>query len=272
MSDSTTATGEQPFDLTPAAIAILEFTSDDQGAIKKLGSFPCITSKGAYLWAGVASALAEMAEEGINDHPPRRFENIEISAAMYCAVEAQRDALRSIYSTLPQLKIISDDNSDVRRSRRKQGNHLFRIDDLPKKEEEGTSRLIFDFLSELWQYPEDLATIANKINSNIKSGYTDLINDKLIDDPILGGLEYAILSIIPFSYTRRTRQGRLEYLKIRAATWEYERVRTANATIDTKLEAGRLAKKIKKILISALDELVKGQDDGNDEPPTATVT
>lgn len=62
----------------PAAAAMLEFTSDI-GGTKKPGELTYITSKDAYIWAGVAALIAQYGNEG----KAKISDDIEIGFELY---------------------------------------------------------------------------------------------------------------------------------------------------------------------------------------------
>ncbi len=64
--------------VTPAAVAVLEFTSDIVGT-KKPGELTYITSRDAYIWAGVAALIAQYMSEG----KARFINDIEIHTRLY---------------------------------------------------------------------------------------------------------------------------------------------------------------------------------------------
>ena len=64
--------------LSPAAAAVLEFTSNI-GETKRPGQLTYITSKDAYIWAGVAALVAQYATQG----KAKLIEDVEIHAQLY---------------------------------------------------------------------------------------------------------------------------------------------------------------------------------------------
>jgi hypothetical protein len=112
------------------------------------------------------------------------------------------------------------------------------------------------------------ANIIEDLNSIIINGYRELLNAGLITDPVIETvLGLAILSFMPFSIVKRTKNGRIVYRKVQAALWKYERAKRSGGAAETNLtlEAARIAKALKVGLISAYHEATKGAGDEPDE-------
>src|SRR4051812_35932685 len=103
----------EEFDLTPEAIALLEFTSDTSQSRAAPTEAIYITSKDAFLWAGIAYAIAKSNVEALSSvaaapagvPAARRLEDIDILANLYEAVGKWRHDLQEAYRKLPQLQL-----------------------------------------------------------------------------------------------------------------------------------------------------------------------
>jgi len=99
-------------DLSPAAIALLECTSDDRRAGPAAQGPLYITSKDAYLWAGIAYSIAKSNLDAVASGkpgpggvvPPRRLEDIDILANLFAAAGKWRSDAKASYDKLPQLQ------------------------------------------------------------------------------------------------------------------------------------------------------------------------
>jgi hypothetical protein len=102
------------------------------------------------------------------------------------------------------------------------------------------------------------------INENMKRGYQELLISGLISDPIIETtLFLTVLSFIPFSIVKRTKNGKVVYRKIQAAFWKYERQQRSGGSVQTNwtFEAIRIARAIKAGLTAGFHEATK-----EDEP------
>jgi hypothetical protein len=267
MSASLPADSED-LDLSPEAIALLEFTTDNLRS-GSTGAEPLyITSKDAYLWAGIAFAIAKFSSAAISPNPPsptgaRRLEDIDILASLYAAVGRWRPELQKSYGSLPSLQ--PDDAK--RRKDAPPSQQFFPFQPQIRPTYTVCSNVIGTFINSLshMQFLPKNGLNGDDVNKAITDGYRELMEKDLITDPILeGGL--AILGFVPFSVTKKTGKGQAQYLRIRALLWSYERKRTqaGHTEVQFKWEVARIAKAIKSGLASAFHEATK---EGGDEPP-----
>jgi hypothetical protein len=234
--------------LSPEAIALLEFTTDRDRPGTDSREPAYITSKDAFLWAGFAISIVKSAEE--------RIEDIELLASLYDAVRLHHQAVRASFAALPSLEFQrpTPTNPSSLKPRLGRGSDICSI---------VISSFVQDLLFRKHMSPRRLLN-EELINSAIPYGYNELLEKDLITDPILeGGL--AILGFVPFSIVKKTTKGQAAYLRVRAALWSYERKRTTGGSteIQLKWEIARIAKTLKVGIMSAFHEATK---DGGDEP------
>jgi hypothetical protein len=255
MSDPTSSGSgaSEDLDLSAAAIAVLEFTTDRDRPSSGSHEPYYITSKDAFPWAGLAFSIAEAASG--------RLEDIEVLASLYEAVRRTHPDLTYSYQHLPSLVYKPQTSTELVE---------FSLSS-PRPPVSYISRVMSDFVKDLVDRKQiSLERLnAGSANKAIEDGYKELVAKGLIIDPIfLGGLEVplAILGLIPFSVTRKTAKGQTTYLRVKAGLWSYQRNRTKGGPIEVqfKWEVARIAKNLKRALVAAFDEITK---DGGDEPP-----
>jgi hypothetical protein len=204
------------------------------------------------LWAGVAVLIAKVSSGAFPGvaWPRKNLDDIELLATLYQVVSDHRETLRENYTTTPTLHLNSS-ATGLQCSLAPQENECVRVLD--------------DLLQKLFPvYPRNECVM--EINRAINAGYQELIKSGLLTDPIIEtSIALAILSFVPFSMTRRTKKGRLAYLKMRSAIWSYERQRTTGGEVrtDWRFEAARIAKALKSGVATAFHELTK---DAGEEP------
>jgi hypothetical protein len=242
--------------MSPEAVALLEFTSDTSSQ-RGIGDLAYITSKGAYIWGGVAVFIARSAQ-------PSRVEDIAIHSAIYSAM-ARDDVFPSDKKTdesslLPFMKVESRIH-DVTSLKYDVTNIQYRHYDRE------CVAIISAILRNLGLGVSD-RTCAEQINSYIKLRYEEVLSQSLIIDPIIETtLGLGILSLLPFSFVKRTKKGQLEYRKIQAAVWKYEWSRK-RGDVQTNLtfEAARIAKALKVGIIAAYHEATSSEGDEPEDP------
>ena len=248
-------------ELSPAAIALLEFTSDPAKDIIGRGrssELAYVTSKDAYVWAAVAAFLADVYENS-GSVERERLSDVGIVSALYSATARTQHRLEGHYGTIPKLDL---DKGDEKRP------PSFRIYGPHNNRGKMAEDVLLGFLDAVVPFMSDRREIVERINSAMTEGYRELLGRELISDPILeAGLTFAILSVIPFSMTRRTYKGRRVYLRVRAAPWEYEKRRRPGGEerVEVRFETARIARVIKTGTVAAFHEATKTAGDEPDE-------
>jgi hypothetical protein len=99
------------------------------------------------------------------------------------------------------------------------------------------------------------------LNHYIQAGYLQMESDGCIYDPVIEtGLMLAVLSLVPFSFVRRTRKGQVTYKKIRSALWKYEWQRQRDdIEVNLTFETARIARALKAALVAAYHQASKGE-------------
>lgn len=247
--------------LSPAAAAVLEFTSNI-GETKRPGQLTYITSKDAYIWAGVAALVAQYATQG----KAKLIEDVEIHAQLYNEIPA----LLRTFPPLPLPFFLAKQSEPENNLARRPSIQIPPFDILTKEIDRirlGT-HLVSRFLNSLISPPISFEDVVNQVNKNIHQGYNELLVSDLISDPVIETtLVLAILPFVPFSIVKRTKRGHIVYRRIQAALWKYERSSRSGGDIQINLtfEAARIAKAIKVGLTAAFHEATKGPGDEPDE-------
>jgi hypothetical protein len=249
--------------MSPAAAAILEFTSDI-GEIKKSGELTYITSKDAYIWAGISVWIAQLANLGLTT---TSLDDVQIHAELYKAVA--NSVKKASTPKLPLLEL-SDILSE---SPTPQSGLLSLAIRTREYASEGIGlEILRTFLLSIIDSgtpPENVILRAIvDINEIVNLGYDELLTAGLISDPVIDyHLAIAILSFLPFSISTRTHKGRVVYRKIQATLWKYKRERLSGGDIQTNLtfEVARIARAIKIGLTVAYHEATKGAGDEPEE-------
>jgi hypothetical protein len=241
--------------ISAEAAALLEFTSDT-GSSRKSGQLTYITSKSAYVWAGVAASIARAQK--LKD---TRIEDIDIHAAIYTTVAQRQRFVKYNSELVPRIY---------------DGKLYLQI-----MEGADESTLCYQIVRDILRKLELIATdddgvnVGHEISSVINSGYFELLRDDLVSDPVIETtLGLAILSALPFSFVKRTRKGQLEYKKIQAAAWKYEWSRKSGGEVQMNLtfEAARIAKALKVGIVAAYHQATNGESDEPDEPLPDSAT
>jgi hypothetical protein len=125
----------QDIEISPAAVCVLEFTSDI-GETKRSGEMTYVTSKDAYVWAGLAAFVAE--HPGPNND--NRFEDVDIFSALYYAVSLEHKDVIETNNMIP--RIIYHKNDAV-----------FKIDQAPLKSRSSRARTPFSVVDRFYIGP-----------------------------------------------------------------------------------------------------------------------
>ena len=240
--------------LSAEAVAVLEFTSDFSPTN---GELKYITSKDAFVWGGLASYIAKQCG-GVG----RRIDDIELNSVIYSSVYRMVSSNVLFYGAEGRGtsfnfghkyhdKMFNNLSSSILDS--------FGMLDLKAADPtllDGS--LDIEAYRQLWEY------LFGNFHSNAQIGYVELRKLHFVTDPVIETtLGLAIISLVPFSFVKKTRAGELQYRKIQAALWKYEWSRTQNDEVELNvtLEAARIAKTIKVGLAAAFHQATKGEGD-----------
>jgi hypothetical protein len=239
----------------PEAAAVLEFSTPHIAHTSSSRELNYVTSKGSFAWAAIAAMIAKHYSLRETDN---RIDDIEIQSAIYRAVSANRGLLREYTCSLPVFR--SDTFSSPI------------ILSYEGYDSDISSLLINNFLNNIGiDFSKYSLSLANELNLALCEGYRELLDQHLISDPVIDAtIGIAILSTIPFSFVRRTKDGHAVYLKLHALLWKYEWEKgRGEATLNLTLETARIAKALKEGLVTAYHHATKGE---GDEPlPPADV-
>ena len=283
--------------LSPPEAAVLELTSDIRET-KNPGEISYLTSKSAYVWAGLAVALAQVNKkyssierridipsdfdihkkiyEGLASYVNRPGPELEWAAGpdKPPPPRSPEPPVRSYSSEVPLLfptssgelpQLTAEGLPQLTSGDLPQPGVPFTIH-APEPDIRTVSNIIESFLKTFVPQSIDYSILLSDINSSIDDGYRYLVRAGLITDPVIEAtLALAILGLFPFSIVKRTNKGQVVYRKFQAALWKYEHDKRAGGVIETNLtfEAARIAKALKVGLISAYNEATKGPG----EPP-----
>jgi hypothetical protein len=179
------------FPLSPPAAAILEFTSN-VGQRKRPRELTYITSKDAYIWAGVAALITQYASEGRINFT----EDVEIYTELY------RIIVNTFKSSPPPNRppyLVPFQEIDIHPRGFRQSLVTFSIITRQWYLTHVGAEIIWLFLRSAAPDISEQDVIIG-INVNIAQGYNELRNPHLIIDPIIEAtLSLAVLSFIPFS-------------------------------------------------------------------------
>jgi hypothetical protein len=222
-------------DIGPEAAAILEFTSNI-GEAKPPHALTFITSKDAYIWAGVAAELAKREEfsDAIDT---------SIKTALY-------SALASMSLPLEEPKLPRFPVDGAAGPREIQGSYYL------------LNWCLRSFLDEAEVQADD--DFIRNVDKNIDVGYQTCLDLNLISDPVIEmTMGLAILGLVPFSIVKRTKDGEVVYKKIQAGLWKYEREKRRGGIEHTSVSftAARIARAMKTGLISAWHDATKDEGD-----------
>lgn len=275
---SQTGAGQAPNDasdaLSPAMAAVLEFTSDDPASVAPGGGSELryLTSKDAYFWAAVAVALAQAdLEPQMNasdpgspvSYFPPHLQAIDVAAALNAAIISRADAIRNHYSSSRRLRFHANPAG------------VFLVEE-PRGEmaiERALGLVVVVFLNSLRHRARVGIEDVNNALHDVRGAVEELERRDLVVDPILEvGLGAAVLGLVPFSFTHKTKNGKLAHLKLQAALWKYERKR-ARDEVETNVtfEAARLAKILKGKLVELFHDVVGGRREPPDPPEQASA-
>jgi hypothetical protein len=125
---------------------------------------------------------------------------------------------------------------------------------------------VLDFLRYTIDHAPDTQFFDNA-SANIYRGFRELRSNNFITDPIIETvLSLAILSIVPFSIVKRTKNGRLVYRKIQDGLWKYQCDRRGgHSQVNLTFEVARIAKALKVGLTAAYHEALKSEGDEPEE-------
>jgi hypothetical protein len=249
---------------SPEAVALMEFTSDIK-VKNQINDLSYITSKGAYIWAGVSVFIAKNMELS-----KQRLEDITIHTAIYSSVNELYTKAEELIKheqpetnyVLPTMKLITPPPSQP-----VAGPYQYERSAVAYKSDDALcATLINNILNKLGNEISE-STRVSHINAYIKSGYDELLERSWIIDPIIETtLGLAILSLVPFSFVSRTKKGQLEYRKIQAAAWKYELSRKkGDVQINLTFEAVRIAKALKVGIIAAYQQATSSEGDEPDD-------
>jgi hypothetical protein len=194
------------YGLTPLELAILEMTNDATVRVSRKSKprLTILTSKEAYFWAAFIAFLAEST-----------------------AVEP--DALARV-TELALLRALRSHEAD-RRERFKMRRTIFEAGLFA-----GEEFLIYhDIVSGL--QIQDGGGFRSFLGSAL-SGYSSLERKGLIEDPpivLVSGVATLVLGMVPVSFTKKTKNGKVVSRRIKALWWKWEKAERAG-TVQTSLE------------------------------------
>jgi hypothetical protein len=236
-------------DLAAIAVAMLEFASTDLHTLRQKGELAYLTSKDSFVWAALATYIVEHSGQ-------KRIEDIELQSAVYKALVNYRLVVQDYLSLPPKIRPTKAHTT---------------IEVEPLGAHDIYALIGKQILTELQigSGRSDLPT--GELNELIDVGFNDLIARDLITDPIIeGAIFLAVIGLVPFNFVNKTDKGEVEYLKIRAALWRYERSRKrGKVETNINLEVVRIAKVLKAALTAGFHQIASGDD--HDEPPTGGV-
>ena len=218
---------------------VLEFTSDPAEDLQNPRELRHITSKGAYIWAGVALFIARLSATLPKDE---RIDDIKINAAICYAVQQSLHTKESNSRSLPSF-VRGRDLPIKQIPQPSLGSFAYYLYSVDQDVE--CSRVLYFLFAYLgingfWNQEE--------LNRSLQLGYEYAVDNDLIVDPIVEAtLGIAILSLVPFSFVARTRKGQSVYRKIQAGLWRYERIRRKEGEVEVSItfETARIAKILK---------------------------
>jgi hypothetical protein len=157
-----------------------------------------LTTKEAYIWAAAVAVILE-------NHP-------DLSVDEDTIAEAYRLALK-------ESEIFNSEDAAVI-------TYDLRYFETQQVRLQRLERLFSVFLSTLGagQFPP--SDLIPEIVHEARRSYKRLVDKGLIDDPVffpVGGLLFAAIGFVPYSFTSRTTKGGRVYRKMEALFWSYER-------------------------------------------------
>lgn len=217
-------------------LAILEFTNegDSRSNREKIGPISIYTGKDSYYWA-VATAIAASQYEHVDEEA--------IYYALARTFKKFRGSLKLKYANLCFSDHSSNDIDD---------RELFR--DLLKM-----------YLSELGCNGLHFEDVVSRTNH----AFDSLIEKQLIEDPLelaAGGALLAVVGLLPYGFTTKTRRGRVVYRKIEAMYWAYEkRVVRGEETTKYVFRLAKYLKAFKRAFVAAAQEELDELDEPDDK-------
>ena len=245
-------------DLAAIAVAMLEFVSTDLHALRQKGELAYLTSKDSFVWAALAAHIVEQSGR-------KRIEDINIQSSVYTALASCRLVVDDYLSSPPKIRL-GPTKPNI--PGRVPVNPHTTIEVEPLSAHDIYALIAKQILTELGVDSGQRGLPIDELNDLIDVGFKDLITRDLITDPVIeGAIFLAVMGLVPFNFVKRTDKGEVEYRKIRAALWQYERSRK-RGKVETKvnLEVVRIAKALKAALTAGFHQIASGDDP--DEPPT----
>jgi hypothetical protein len=236
----------------PEAAAILEFTSNI-GEEKSPHELTYITSKQAYVWAGIAVELAHDHIRAVQEGDARRnmHDDIRVKGRLFAAMHLVEDS----YSTVNDIPQLSEPEEGL--------SNPVNYKPFPAANPEAEiGNIIFRYSCGNIIVPSQGGI--ERVNEHILQGYNRCRELGLISDPVIEvGLGIAILGFVPFNIQKRTKAGHVVYRKIQAGLWKYEQERRRDGATKTSLTfaAARIARAFKTGLIAAYHDATKGEGD-----------
>ena len=206
-------------------IAVLELTNDPK--VKSKSSSVMVTAKDVYVWAALMAHVAEK-------HPEITPEQLLHAAT---AAPAIRKTIKRFYKGLP----VTAPNSTE--------SYVDPPDGVSSAI--ATLRLTIKF--------DELAQSA-------KTAYTALARKGWIEDPVeilAAGVAFAVMGLVPVSFTQKTKEGRRISRKVKALYWGYEKSESRGVTT-TKVEF-RLLKMLKAFKAGIVGGFKNAMEDEGDE-------
>jgi hypothetical protein len=140
--------------------------------------------------------------------------------------------------------------------------------------EEGVRRLVASrelrpelLLRAIGDPSENVAVTFQALTNRVNEAYRSLVERGLIEDPpivFIGGIAISVLGWIPFSFTKKTVEGKVVSRKINAMFWKYERSsRKGVTTTVLEFRLMRLLNALKTGISAAQRELTTGESPEN---------
>jgi hypothetical protein len=265
----TTSSGAE-ITISPDAAAVLEFTTS-RATTREAGEVLYVTSKEAFIWAGVAAYVAQ-SDTKVSD--------LNLTTRIMIAARASEDVIWENASELPALFLV---NNFIRRASAEEFPSVVLVDgsksgapvlNLSPRAEVSAFQVMRAFIDSFIRsqrsanYQDALPMAVAAINASIRHGHQELMEADLITDPVIDPmLGFAILPFVPFSIVKRTKNGEVVYRRIQAGLWKYERARGKGGIMDVNLtfETARIARTLKKAVVAAYHEITKGAGEEQEE-------
>lgn len=210
-------------EITLREFAVLEMTNDPKA--KDDSGIVILTEKEAYIWAVL---LAHIAEK----HPEITPEQIIRAATLGPNI---RGSIKSFYKEFPSGQ--GETKTQVIR---------------PDPVNSAIGSLNLDVSQ-------------SNLDRDAKLAYKNLVRRGWIEDPLelaAGGLLFAVLGVIPVSFTQKTKEGRRISKKLKALYWTYERSESRGiATTKVEFRLIKMIKAFKEGIIGGFKNAMKEYDD-----------